>query len=121
MKETAEELREMDKEYDLWWQAHKKFGHSYKSFSHRKRSLEFAKYWGKQHANQGGKEEKEAGWIIIHNEGEIYHETLRDDAESSWHSFCLDDNLVELTTKEEAIDDGFECVKVERTYKIIEG
>jgi len=63
----AEEIEKMDKAYDLWWQAHDKFGHSYKSFSHRKRSLEFAKHWAEQYASQREKEEVESGWDKIND------------------------------------------------------
>ena len=43
-----EEFKLMEKEYNTWLYKHPKGDHNYKSFSHMRRSLEFAKYWNQK-------------------------------------------------------------------------
>jgi len=45
------EFKEMEKEYNIWLHKHPKGDHSYKSFSHMRRSLEFAKYYHQSRVN----------------------------------------------------------------------
>jgi hypothetical protein len=42
------EFKLMEKEYNTWLYKHPKGDHNYKSFSHMRRSLEFAKYWNEK-------------------------------------------------------------------------
>ena len=69
-----------------------------------------------EYASQG---EKEDGWIIVDPDGKVQHETLTDDKDHCWYSFCQDKELIEWTTKDELIKDGYKCVRAERTYKLI--
>ena len=43
-----EEFRLMEREYNAWLYKHPKGEHNYKSFSHMRRSLEFAKHWNEK-------------------------------------------------------------------------
>ena len=43
-----EEFKLMEREYNMWLAKHPKGDHNYKSFSHMRRSLEFAKYWNEK-------------------------------------------------------------------------
>jgi hypothetical protein len=42
---TKEDFRIMEREYNTWLSKHPKGSHNYKSFSHMRRSIEFAKYY----------------------------------------------------------------------------
>lgn len=42
---SKEDFRIMEREYDTWLAKHPKGDHNYKSFSHMRRSIEFAKYY----------------------------------------------------------------------------
>jgi hypothetical protein len=43
----AEKFKTMEKVYNLWLAKHPKGDHNYKSFSHMRRSIEFAEHWHK--------------------------------------------------------------------------
>jgi len=43
-----DEFKIIEKEYNLWLRQHPKGDHNYKSFSHMRRSLEFAKYYNEK-------------------------------------------------------------------------
>ena len=43
-----EEFKLMEREYNTWLAKHPKGDHNYKSFSHMRRSIEFAKYWNEK-------------------------------------------------------------------------
>ena len=42
---NKDEFREMERLYNAWLQQHPKGDHNYKSFSHMRRSVEFAKHY----------------------------------------------------------------------------
>lgn len=42
---SKEEFREIEKQYNVWLSKHPKGDHNYKSFSHMRRSIEFAKHY----------------------------------------------------------------------------
>jgi hypothetical protein len=42
---SKEEFKEIEKQYNSWLYKHPKGDHNYKSFSHMRRSIEFAKYY----------------------------------------------------------------------------
>ena len=45
---TKEEFKALEKEYNLWLSKHPKGDHNYKSFTHMRRSLEFATHYNKK-------------------------------------------------------------------------
>ena len=55
---TKEEFRLMEREYVIWLDKHPKGDYSYRSFSHMRRTLEFAKHWNEKQINQNKDEQR---------------------------------------------------------------
>lgn len=50
-KMRKEKFREMEKIYNLWLYQHPKGDHNYKSFTHMRRTLEFAEFYANKIKN----------------------------------------------------------------------
>ena len=67
-----EEFRLLEKEYNVWIDQHPKKGHSYVSWSHMKRTLEFAKYYNEKQLQVNTSPIKAKVINIDTNIGDIY-------------------------------------------------
>lgn len=89
---TKEEFRSMEQEYNRWLAKHPKGDHNYKSFSHMRRSIEFAKHYS-------DKQVKKAGAPIDSRQSEInilLEEVASDDIDRMLSAEGLRDNAKRL-------------------------